>query len=191
MTAAERSKKSYHKRKVENEEHYKLYLEGKKVQSKQRRDRFKSTATEEEIALKREKNQRVARHRQKKKELGIPLAEQVNGSQKTKRPFTRKEQEKIDKKREKDRERKKLQRQGWSRQQRKAESLKPVERKRRRKSEAEKVQVIDERTHEVKEDVVEHESGTDTRRNKLSRRQALYNLYQRRKLQGMKRSETC
>lgn len=129
MSPAERMKKSYLKRKEEDPVAHREFLEKKKRESKERRDKKKASMTEEEKEVQRALvRERLKIYRQKRKERGTGEA----SAPKVSKPLTRKEQEKIVLRKEKDRERKRLERQGWSRQKRKAESLKATERKKRK-----------------------------------------------------------
>ncbi|RUS85392.1 hypothetical protein EGW08_006835 [Elysia chlorotica] len=132
MTAAERSRKHYLKRREENPDLHQDYLVSKRGASKQKRKDFKQNATEEEKEAARAKiRERVAKCRQKKKEAYTCIHVSVTKNHKPKKTPTRSrtEQKELEAEREKDRNRKRLERETWSWQKKKAESLKAMQRR--------------------------------------------------------------
>ena len=142
MTAAERSKKYYHKRKLEEPQQHREFLEMRRARVKVWRQNKKATATKEEKELQRAKNrERAAKYRKIKKEKGeMPQQKKktvtkfkMRQNQKNKVTQHENEMEKMKIQRAKDAERKKAARASWSWEKKKAESLKALERYRLRK----------------------------------------------------------
>ncbi|RUS80382.1 hypothetical protein EGW08_011847 [Elysia chlorotica] len=172
---AQLMKENYERRKADPEK-YRAYLDCQKRRAKDRRDALKAGATEEEKAQQREKTrERVAKWRQKQKEEGGKVPGKAKNGDK---PVTRKQQEAIEKRRQQDRDRKRLERQGWSRQKKKAESMKAMARRKAKSSKTDQPVIQTDQPVEPK------------MRSKAARKQALYRLEQVLPLNPAARQET-
>ena len=138
-SGAQRAREHYARLKEERPEAYAKKLCNQRVINVKRREYLKTEATDEEKAMKREKHNEYMREWRKRKAETNNTSTAIQSKAPSK-PTTRKDVEKDEMRKKKDRERKQLERNGWSSQKRTAERKKARERYQQKKGKRDDVQ---------------------------------------------------